>query len=314
MSIRQRNAHFKDWAAVCKALSLGYSTDEVANEATARTALESSDNQFYYYVCYIKSAQIIYTHGEFYDCSYGKDEEAIAAALSSLATTKVGADNLKTINGESLVGAGDINTEQVVYDSTISFGSSQHLFNLANCIKNGYTISVKYINRNGYEVLTGGSAVITNDNTMEIRWITDEGLYMMHSWTALGDAYASSTSWYGMYNGNYQLSPYKKYDVSFDVSGGNVINPNCLYNIPTIEIQGNSNVIDIVLADPGLHVPQYMFYFDVTYEYTSLQITPNSGSISWANDDIPVLEVGYTYHINIVDNCAVYAKFLTPTR
>ena len=120
MSIRQRNAHFTNWAAVCKAFNLSYSSDEVANEATARTALESSDNKFYYYVCYIKSAQVIYTHGEFYDCSYGKDEEAIAAALSSLATTKVGSDNLKTINGESLVGAGDLElalTEDVINSS-----------------------------------------------------------------------------------------------------------------------------------------------------------------------------------------------------
>lgn len=66
MSIRQRNAHFKDWAAVCKALNLSYTSDETANKTVARTALESSENEFYYYVCYIKSAKTIYTHGKFY--------------------------------------------------------------------------------------------------------------------------------------------------------------------------------------------------------------------------------------------------------
>ena len=66
MSIRQRNAHFTDWAAVCRALN-------VATESEARTALESSDNPFYYYVCYIKSTKEIYTHGQFYNCSGNED-------------------------------------------------------------------------------------------------------------------------------------------------------------------------------------------------------------------------------------------------
>lgn len=69
MSIRQRNAHFTDWAAVCRALN-------VATESEARTALESSDNTFYYYVCYIKSTKEIYTHGQFYKCS-GNNEELL---------------------------------------------------------------------------------------------------------------------------------------------------------------------------------------------------------------------------------------------
>lgn len=67
MSIRQRNAHFTDWAAVCRALN-------VATESEARTALESSDNPFYYYVCYIKSTKEIYTHGQIYSCSGASDE------------------------------------------------------------------------------------------------------------------------------------------------------------------------------------------------------------------------------------------------
>ena len=66
MSIRQRNAHFTDWAAVCRALN-------TATESEARTALESSDNPFYYYVCYIKSTKEIYTHGQFYNCAEHED-------------------------------------------------------------------------------------------------------------------------------------------------------------------------------------------------------------------------------------------------
>ena len=96
MSIRQRNAHFTDWAAVCKAL-------HVNTESEARTALESSDNTFYYYVCYIKSTKEIYTHGQIYSCSGNDDlldlinelttevvenEEVTARALSELSENK----------------------------------------------------------------------------------------------------------------------------------------------------------------------------------------------------------------------------------
>lgn len=96
MSIRQRNAHFTDWAAVCRALN-------VATESEARTALESSDNPFYYYVCYIKSTKEIYTHGQFYNCSgndnlldlineltieVGENEEVTARAITELSENK----------------------------------------------------------------------------------------------------------------------------------------------------------------------------------------------------------------------------------
>jgi hypothetical protein len=96
MSIRQRNAHFTDWAAVCKAL-------HVNTESEARAALESSDNTFYYYVCYIKSTKEIYTHGQIYSCSGNDDlldlinelttevvenEEVTARALVELSENK----------------------------------------------------------------------------------------------------------------------------------------------------------------------------------------------------------------------------------
>ena len=75
MSIRQRNAHFTDWAAVCRALN-------TATESEARTALESSDNPFYYYVCYIKSTKEIYTHGQFYNGSEREDLLHLIQALT----------------------------------------------------------------------------------------------------------------------------------------------------------------------------------------------------------------------------------------
>ena len=87
MSIRQRNAHFTDWAAVCRALN-------VATESEARTALESSDNTFYYYVCYIKSTKEIYTHGQIYSCSGANDE--ILNLINALTEEVADLDSIRT--------------------------------------------------------------------------------------------------------------------------------------------------------------------------------------------------------------------------
>lgn len=190
MSIRQRNAHFKDWAAVCKALDISYSTDEAANEAAARTALESSDNQFYYYVCYIKSANTIYTHGEFYDCSYGKDEEGIAAALSSLATEKIGADSLKTINNNSLVGSGNINISDiyissVTLDDVKSWSNAGGYFpdhNIGDAINTGKTIVFPYAGG----ISCGVVYNITN-NVMYIKDPYGPNIKFQFSWESAGE-------------------------------------------------------------------------------------------------------------------------------
>jgi hypothetical protein len=190
MSIRQRNAHFKDWAAVCKALNISYSTDEAANEAAARTALESSDNQFYYYVCYIKSANTIYTHGEFYDCSYGKDEEGIAAALSSLATEKIGADSLKTINNNSLVGSGNINISDiyissVTLDEVKNWSNAGGYFpdhNIGDAINTGKTIVFPYASG----ISCGVVYNITN-NVMYIKDPYGPNIKFQFSWESAGE-------------------------------------------------------------------------------------------------------------------------------
>lgn len=72
MSIKARNAHFTNWAKVVAALS----DKGVTDEASARAFLaNSTDNDFYYMVSYIKDTKEIYTHGQFYNCSEYDDAE-----------------------------------------------------------------------------------------------------------------------------------------------------------------------------------------------------------------------------------------------
>ena len=122
-----RHAHFTNWSKVAVALS-DYG---VTDEASAKTFLETADrdtNPFYYMVCYIKESQEIYTHGKIYDCS-GVDsfkslidelaaeiednEYVMAVALTELQTHKqenlISGETIKTINGESILGEGNLN-------------------------------------------------------------------------------------------------------------------------------------------------------------------------------------------------------------
>lgn len=316
MSIRQRNAHFKDWAAVCKALSLSYSTDEVANEATARTALESSDNQFYYYVCYIKSAQIIYTHGEFYDCSYGKDEEAIAAALSSLATTKVGADNLKTINGESLVGAGDITTYRqyileffVVDLNNVKDNLSGLYFPLDSlklAINERLDMKILLMDdmlSNGVDVLYY-SGTDTEDITLSF-----EALGYKYEVNINGNSdYISSDMINRVPISSSGSSPSCNSCVktSLTNSGSYSFNKNVV-NILDLNPTNSDDIFSLAFNEPDPtsdinsgEIPTYKFNFYYN-KYCTIGFT---GNVSWANG-LPSFKLGYIYEISFVPNSNV---------
>ena len=130
MGIRAKNVHFSDWAKVREGLIASNVTDITASstDEEVRTFLEntsSDQNPFYYYVVYIKSTQEIYTHGQFYNCSPTDWDDIIDkpelvlksdhdADIVQLETTKqdqlISGTNIKTVNGVSLLGSGNINT------------------------------------------------------------------------------------------------------------------------------------------------------------------------------------------------------------
>lgn len=130
MGIRKRDVHFSDWAKVRDGLIASNvtaitasSTDEEVRAFLINTT--SDQNPFYYYVVYIKSTQEIYTHGQFYNCSPTDWDDIIDkpelvlksdhdADIVQLETTKqdqlISGTNIKTVNGVSLLGSGNINT------------------------------------------------------------------------------------------------------------------------------------------------------------------------------------------------------------
>lgn len=80
MSIRKRDVHFSDWTKVRHALVCNnvQGITETSSLDEVRAFLinsESGSNPFYYYVCYIKETNEIYTHGTFYNCTGYNDSD-----------------------------------------------------------------------------------------------------------------------------------------------------------------------------------------------------------------------------------------------
>lgn len=80
MSIRKRDVHFSDWTKVRHALVCNnvQGITETSSFDEVRAFLinsESGSNPFYYYVCYIKETNEIYTHGTFYNCTGYNDSD-----------------------------------------------------------------------------------------------------------------------------------------------------------------------------------------------------------------------------------------------
>ena len=85
-----------------------------------------STHDFFNYTVFIKDTQEIYTHGQFYDCSEYDDSDIrkLISDLTSEVDTKqdllVSNTNIKTINGQSVLGSGDIVVGNIVTEDSSS--------------------------------------------------------------------------------------------------------------------------------------------------------------------------------------------------
>lgn len=105
-------------------------------------------------------------------------------------------------------------------------------------------------------------------------------------------------------SGAYPIVSYVKDGVEY----GTTVYPNKFYLFSSSDISdGSMEYLSISLGEEieGI-VNEYLFQFTSGSEPTVFSL-PNS--IVWANDEIPIIESGYTYQISIVNNCATYLKF-----
>lgn len=114
-------------------------------------------------------------------------------------------------------------------------------------------------------------------------------------------------------SGNIAISgsyPKESLYVSMDVEL--TLHPNIYYIISTIGMGGDGRdefMVDINFDEPSNNevVNEYIFSISVNIGF-SLSLPD---FISWANNDVPKWEYGYTYEISVIDNYACYAEFQT---
>lgn len=98
-----------------------FNTREAFDSELARLGITdpsaSDGNDFYHYTVFIKDTREIYTHGKFYQCNYSKPSSGIpksdlaSAVQTSLGKADSAIQSVKTINGQSIVGSGNIDIE-----------------------------------------------------------------------------------------------------------------------------------------------------------------------------------------------------------
>lgn len=164
MSIRTRNVHFKDWAAVCKAYELSYTSDELENMTTGHAALIEDNNKFYYHVAYVKSAGRIYTHGKMYDCASTNNSGVIdeIEGLQELINTKqdklTSGTNIATINYANLLNGGNITTPDTKVTS-----ADNHYAPETSSTKKGFITEMQYDSKGHITGVTTVDKILDND-------------------------------------------------------------------------------------------------------------------------------------------------------
>lgn len=329
MSIRQRNAHFTDWAAVCRALN-------TATESEARTALESSDNPFYYYVCYIKSTKEIYTHGQFYNGSEREDllhliqalteevaenEEVTARTLAELSENKASRGDVEMLD---LCKQDNISDLTAIRDGAYKGATAVQPSSLATVATSG-----------NYSDLTNKPAIpaaVTESTVRGWGFTKNTGTYSKPSGgipkgdlaasvqTSLGKADTALQSYTEQYRGT--VNAVKIDNVAKDPSSGLVdlgyinkqlststsdtmtLSPNIYYRNTNISLSkltitlgsiSNSNIIN-----------EYFVEFTTSSSGTTVSLP---STVKWANGSVPTFDAGCTYQVSIVNNLGTYIKF-----
>ena len=329
MSIRQRNAHFTDWAAVCRALN-------VATESEARTALESSDNPFYYYVCYIKSTKEIYTHGQFYNCAEHEDllhliqtlaeevtenEEVTARTLAELSENKASRGDVEMLD---LCKQDNISDLTAIRDGAYKGATAVQPSSLATVATSG-----------NYSDLTNKPAIpaaVTESTVRGWGFTKNTGTYSKPSGgipksdlasavqTSLNKADTALQSYTEQYRGT--VNAVKIDNVAKDPSSGLVdlgyinkqlststsdtmtLSPNIYYRNTNISLSkltitlgsiSNSNIIN-----------EYFVEFTISSSGTTVSLP---STVKWANGSAPTFDAGCTYQVSIVNNLGTYIKF-----
>lgn len=226
----------------------------------------------------------------------------------------VSGTNIKTINGNSLLGSGDITISgsgnqlqsdwnetdttspayiankpniNVLSDSGIDLSGSINMYTsnaagMINLIITNGQISLYYPYRLDYRVLTIDG---TGNGT---KFLSDDGTYK--------EITTSSSS----SGGAYGLVEHGTSDTSFTLTSN------------TFHVWDEVGALTLTLGEETAGVAnEYFFQFISGTEPTVLTLPD---SIKWANDEIPIIESGYIYQVSILKGFATLMKFVLNTK
>lgn len=200
----------------------------------------------------------------------------------------VSSDNFKTINGESILGSGDITiqgggltlteTDIAAMGFTKNMGTVQSVETSETLDEVNTTTYVKYV-----------AQTLTNAQKAQAR--ANIGA------AAVGEGGGSS------YVGNYPVETVGSESITMQ--------PNTYYKVNSITAMDAVDIIEFIQGDSSI-VNEYVF--EVHIDDSPWAIGENAslilpGEVIWANDKTPPMLVNKTYVISIVNNLAVYIEF-----
>ena len=222
---------------------------------------------------------------------YVKDVIAGDNVLSQKQDKLVSGDNIKTINGESILGSGDINIEV-----------------------GGPTLTESDIAEMGFTKNTGTVQSVETSETLDEVNTTTYVKYVAQTLTDAQKAQAranigAAAVGEGGSGGSGGLINYPKLNIDLYEADEYGIEPNKYYIIENVS---PLDVLYVTLVEPtdNTIINEYVFEFYVDGNEWSLGepalCLPDD--IKWANDTPPEIKVDKTYVISIVNNLAVFVE------
>ena len=246
--------------------------------------------------------------------------------LSNKQDKLVSATNIKTINGESILGSGDIVIESnditIATATTSTYGvtklttatnsTSTTLAATASAVKSAYDLANSYkgtvtgVKINGTTknpssgVIDLGTVITSHQDISgkQDKLVSGTNIKTINGTSILGSGNIVISSGGGSSSGNgaYGLVEHGTSDTTFTLT------PN------TFHVWGEVAELTCSFGEETIGIAnEYLFQFESGSEPTVLTLPD---SIIWANDEIPVIESGYIYQVSILKGFATLMKFV----
>ena len=218
--------------------------------------------------------------------------------LSGKQNTLISGTNIKTINGESILGAGNINSGLKIYNMSFEFG-------------NVGEVTIAYLSQEQIDGIIAADFVLLNQMILLTKFGTDSSTIQLFGSTASYGEYLyfayliidiNSKECNGIGNQCYISQIHKLVITTSDSTM--TLNPNRYYRNTNTSLS-TLNITLSAMYDNDI-LSEYFVEFTTSSSGTTISLP---STIKWANGKTPVFEASTTYQISIINNLGVVAKF-----